>query len=288
MPKPQYTQKFRDAWLKDPSLKEWLLVIDSTLGREAKCKFCSKIITSHYADLKSHDSGAGPRERKYGTAPRSALASHNFPTLNPPKINSEVIHILSQGDVKRDQSQTRYQLLVAKTTSALGKCFNYVIEEINNNPESDLNKHLLPHLADAGSLTTRLLYEISMMRRDYIAQVLSKSVKETVKDTTPGEYLYGSDLGEKIKTAKIMEKTGNDLRSDSYYKNKAGPSGIKRGGGTPLSGSVTPPKVLALHIETSYHTSLNRQHPPRQSRRDTGSRKGQASKQRRLPVNRYR
>ncbi|CAH2001530.1 unnamed protein product [Acanthoscelides obtectus] len=25
MPKPQYTQKFRDAWLKDPSLKEWLL-----------------------------------------------------------------------------------------------------------------------------------------------------------------------------------------------------------------------------------------------------------------------
>ncbi|CAH1955688.1 unnamed protein product [Acanthoscelides obtectus] len=56
MPKPQYTQKFRDAWLKDPSLKEWLLVIDSTLGREAKCKFCSKIITSRYADLKSHDS----------------------------------------------------------------------------------------------------------------------------------------------------------------------------------------------------------------------------------------
>ncbi|CAH1982661.1 unnamed protein product [Acanthoscelides obtectus] len=55
MPKPQYTQKFRDAWLKDPSLKEWLLVIDSTLGRAAKCKFCSKIITSHYADLKSHD-----------------------------------------------------------------------------------------------------------------------------------------------------------------------------------------------------------------------------------------
>ncbi|CAH1955126.1 unnamed protein product [Acanthoscelides obtectus] len=54
MPKPQYTQKFRDAWLKDPSFKEWLLVIDSTLGREAKCKFCSKIITSRYADLKSH------------------------------------------------------------------------------------------------------------------------------------------------------------------------------------------------------------------------------------------
>ncbi|CAH1986939.1 unnamed protein product [Acanthoscelides obtectus] len=54
MPKPQYTQKFRNAWLKDPSLKEWLLVIDSTLGREAKCKFCSKILTSRYADLKSH------------------------------------------------------------------------------------------------------------------------------------------------------------------------------------------------------------------------------------------
>ena len=54
MPKPQYTQKFRKVWLKDPKFKEWLMTVESTAGKQAKCKFCSNIITSRYADLKNH------------------------------------------------------------------------------------------------------------------------------------------------------------------------------------------------------------------------------------------
>lgn len=54
MPKSQYTQKFRTAWLKDPLFKNWLTSVESTAGVEAKCKFCEKMVTSRYADLKSH------------------------------------------------------------------------------------------------------------------------------------------------------------------------------------------------------------------------------------------
>ncbi|CAF4953462.1 unnamed protein product [Pieris macdunnoughi] len=32
MPKPQYTQKFRDCWLRDSQLKDWLEVVESTAG----------------------------------------------------------------------------------------------------------------------------------------------------------------------------------------------------------------------------------------------------------------
>ncbi|GBP12625.1 hypothetical protein EVAR_10281_1 [Eumeta japonica] len=32
MPKPQYTQKFRDGWLHDLGLKAWLHVVESTGG----------------------------------------------------------------------------------------------------------------------------------------------------------------------------------------------------------------------------------------------------------------
>ncbi|XP_050506454.1 uncharacterized protein LOC126884540 isoform X2 [Diabrotica virgifera virgifera] len=54
MPKPQYRQHFRDSWLQDPHLKDWLQVIESTTGQEAKCKFCGTTLRSHYGDLKSH------------------------------------------------------------------------------------------------------------------------------------------------------------------------------------------------------------------------------------------
>lgn len=54
MPKPQYTQQFRDSWLQDPHLKDWLQVIESTAGKVPKCKFCGTTLRSHYGDLKSH------------------------------------------------------------------------------------------------------------------------------------------------------------------------------------------------------------------------------------------
>ncbi|CAG5038313.1 unnamed protein product [Parnassius apollo] len=54
MPKPQYSQKFRDSWLQDPDLKEWLQAVESTAGQVAKCKFCGTILRSHYGDLKTH------------------------------------------------------------------------------------------------------------------------------------------------------------------------------------------------------------------------------------------
>lgn len=55
MPKPQHMQHFRNSWLQDPHLKDWLQVIESTAGQEvAKCKFCGTTLRSYYGDLKSH------------------------------------------------------------------------------------------------------------------------------------------------------------------------------------------------------------------------------------------
>lgn len=54
MPKPQYTQKFRAAWLKDPELKDWLTEVSSTSGSIAKCKVCHCTLNTKYSDLKMH------------------------------------------------------------------------------------------------------------------------------------------------------------------------------------------------------------------------------------------
>lgn len=54
MPKPQYLQKFRSIWLKDPTLCGWLEVVQTTSGEVAKCRYCKQILRNHYNDLKSH------------------------------------------------------------------------------------------------------------------------------------------------------------------------------------------------------------------------------------------
>lgn len=54
MPKPQYSQKFRDAWLKDENLKDWLIAVSSMAGNQAKCKICHIFLNNHYNDLKRH------------------------------------------------------------------------------------------------------------------------------------------------------------------------------------------------------------------------------------------
>ncbi|XP_053594748.1 uncharacterized protein LOC128667670 [Microplitis demolitor] len=52
----QYHQKFRNCWLQDPLLKDWLQSIDSTAGKLAKCTMCGITLRNYYADLKSHAS----------------------------------------------------------------------------------------------------------------------------------------------------------------------------------------------------------------------------------------
>lgn len=54
MPKPQYTQKFRESWLKDVNFSKWLTVVESTQGSVSKCKLCGIQLQNKYSTLKLH------------------------------------------------------------------------------------------------------------------------------------------------------------------------------------------------------------------------------------------
>ncbi|KAK4882258.1 hypothetical protein RN001_005577 [Aquatica leii] len=56
MSKPQYQQKFRHCWLKDPLLKNWLIAVESTAGIFGKCRVYNQNLSNRYADLKNHRS----------------------------------------------------------------------------------------------------------------------------------------------------------------------------------------------------------------------------------------
>jgi hypothetical protein len=100
MPKPQYAQKFRQAWLKDPLLKDWLQAVEST----AKCKLCSQILTSRYSELKSHG-----ESRKHKTNAKNIVGT------SQPKIP---FTRLDQLDGAR-KAEARLALFVAKHTAII-------------------------------------------------------------------------------------------------------------------------------------------------------------------------
>lgn len=118
----------------------------------------------------------------------------------------------------------------------------------------DIKEDILPHLVDAGLILTNLFFEISVTRRNLITQTRSKSVRDTAIKTTPGEYLFGSDFGEKIKVAKGLERVAENLRPSTNFLGYAGEKKSSR----------KPAANTAFSQPRSGH--LNRLRPVRQGR----------------------
>lgn len=50
---PQYTQKFREEWLKEKQLKEWIIELEND-NTKVRCRFCKCEIRTKRYDLKQH------------------------------------------------------------------------------------------------------------------------------------------------------------------------------------------------------------------------------------------
>lgn len=79
-------------------------------------------------------------------------------------------------------------------------------------------------------------FDISQTRRTLILPMLSKSLKDVVETTVPGVYLFGNELAEKVKEAKTLERTANDLRPQTQSSTF---SASKKGGGVATGRSQT-------------------------------------------------
>ncbi|CAG5054013.1 unnamed protein product [Parnassius apollo] len=120
MPKPQYSQKFRDSWLQDPDLKEWLQAVESTTGQVAKCKFCGTILRSHYGDLKTHALSKKHQQNRKVITKQPKLTFKKESTDNK----------------KKDEA--RVALFTAMHTSI--RTVDHLGEVINHSHEKEINK----------------------------------------------------------------------------------------------------------------------------------------------------
>nr|CAI5839768.1 unnamed protein product [Callosobruchus analis] len=159
----------------------------------------------------------------------------NCPALIPPALNAEVVGALSAAHAKRDSCYTDYQKEVARGLSALGHGISTILGKQDKPTTSQSNQtSVLSYLVDTGKILTNLFFNISNTRRSLILPLLDKSVRDIVSTSKPQKYLFGKNLGEKIKLAKSIEKIGKDIRPMSQIT-KIMPR-KKEGGNTPAPG----------------------------------------------------
>lgn len=133
----------------------------------------------------------------------------NCEAMSPPITNPEIVNILSNPHLKRDKSLSDQQNQLSKGITALAKGLQILLDE----KDFVSKDKVVECLADSGRILSDLNYTISSVRRSLILPSLSKSVKETVEKTKPLGFLFGAELGEKVKEAKNFEKTGKDLKA---------------------------------------------------------------------------
>lgn len=193
---------------------------------------------------------------------------NNCNLLLPPKVNTEVKAIMSAAHLTRDSSHLGYQLQVGTGLSAMGKAMNAILEEEKRIPK-EVREKMLSSLSEASRCFTGLFHNISKTRKYLITPVLNKTVKEMTDSTIPGEFLFGPDLGERVKNIKSLEKAGQDLRSVLSTPRVTQPgqrrafSGGKKGGGvaqstTPLNRNRPTHKREVRHYKGHYPSKQSR------------------------------
>nr|CAH7746849.1 unnamed protein product [Callosobruchus chinensis] len=140
--------------------------------------------------------------------------------MTAPRINPEISVILSAPQQARDNAHLQYQTSVGTALSALGSGLNILLQQDQNIP-SDVKESLLKPFGDAGRILANVFASISSNRRKMILPLLAKNIKEIAETTVPTELLFGDELGDKIKSAKLAETTGKSIKATYTASHKS-------------------------------------------------------------------
>ncbi|XP_071568169.1 uncharacterized protein [Temnothorax nylanderi] len=150
----------------------------------------------------------------------------NCVLMDPPKLNLEVKAALDSTIQKRDERIVEKQEKIAASLAGVGK----TIELLLKSNLVDKKKFLEP-LTGVAKLLADLQHDETSIRRSLILKNIKAPFKDTLKDLSSDEWLFGKELSEKIKAAKVLQQSTKDLKpsfkqsSDKgkYPKNSKGP-----------------------------------------------------------------
>lgn len=146
----------------------------------------------------------------------------NLTQIEPPRLNPEVKAALDINHIKRDQRIVEKQVKIGAALSALGKSVSITLK---TNSEDSVAQFEATN--NAARLVADLQREETEIRRSLIIKNIQLSLKDTLKESKPDEWLFGKDLGEQLKAAKSLQRSVNDLKPTSSKKQFGQPTASK-------------------------------------------------------------
>lgn len=151
-----------------------------------------------------------------------------------PKLNPEVASTLTEAAKKRDHHLLSSQQAVGVATAMIASVLS---DRLLEDPQT--NTEELQKLLDAADLLSSTFSQFNSARKAFIEPGLAKDVKEVLQTSSPSEFLYGPNLGDRVKNARAITKVGSSLKdnksnapSTSAAKNQKKPPayGRRQGG----------------------------------------------------------
>ncbi|VEN56046.1 unnamed protein product, partial [Callosobruchus maculatus] len=187
----------------------------------------------------------------------------NCPLLKAPSVNLEVAAAVRELETRRDQKLAGQQSQIGSALSSLGQLTTALISE-----GGGANHPLIELASDASRLLLDLHYKYSAIRRELLILGLRKELKDTLVSASADGWLFGKDLGERIKASKDIEKSGLDLKAKPSKTVNKPPNPNNRGWfkkpSQQIQGNSYRPPRRALR--TSSRGGQNNRHEPTRPR----------------------
>lgn len=132
----------------------------------------------------------------------------NCPSAFPPKLNPEVKAAVNETALKRDQRLEKTQSQMGASLAALGQALSWLIQP----EENGQRLKIIEALSDGARLLADIHHEHSISRQNVISTNLDKSVKLIIENVELDGWLFGENLNERMKNAKQIEKSAEELK----------------------------------------------------------------------------
>ncbi|XP_030761270.1 uncharacterized protein LOC115886315 [Sitophilus oryzae] len=222
------TEDFADPIQKDVAL-QWESILKSGMKDEEKMKVMEKY-----------------------KVPKNCLS------CSSPKLNPEVLAAINETAIKRDERLVKVQSQMGKSLAALGKALSMLISL--EPQEGDQMIPIIEALSDGARLLADIHHEQSISRQNVVSFGLDKHLKEIV-GTAVDTWLFGENLGERIKNVKQIEKSGQEL-----LKPKVLP--LKKKTSDPKNSRAPPRRSSVLAGSQSFKRKFHNSHRAQYQRRE--------------------
>lgn len=148
----------------------------------------------------------------------------NCQQMKPPSLNPEIKSCLQETILKRDERISMTQERIATGLAAVAKVTSDILK-INLKEKYTWAENL----SDASKIFADLLHEETQIRRNLILQNINPSLRETLRETTADDFLFGEKLDDRVKTTKSLQKSAQELKiftkttPNNKSKNSYGP-----------------------------------------------------------------